>query len=124
MLLAPTVTCGGACGFFRHRHTFNVTGDSPTRAAAFSVVTSSSALRDTLRSPCNEVPIISVCAGIQPLQLKIERFSHVRFLRRFQRKCQSRECVLSLAAAAAMSFDSLGCYPLQRQIPRLVTFRH
>lgn len=34
--------CGGALGFFRHRQTFNVTGDNPTRAAATAVVSISS----------------------------------------------------------------------------------
>jgi hypothetical protein len=42
MFLAPTVMCGGACGFCCQRQTFNVTGDSPTRSAAASVVNSSS----------------------------------------------------------------------------------
>ena len=79
------MTCGGACGFLRQRHTFNVTGDNPTRAAASSVVSISSGSRDTYLSPYNGKPIFNVCAGIQPLQLKIDRFSHVRFLRRFRR---------------------------------------
>jgi hypothetical protein len=40
MFRAPTVMCGGACGFRCQRQTFNVTGDKPTRAAAASVVSS------------------------------------------------------------------------------------
>lgn len=42
MFLAPTVMCGGACGLRSQRQHFNVTGDRPTRAAAASVVSSSS----------------------------------------------------------------------------------